>query len=416
MRPPALSSSTATVGFNLRRGREQPFGLAYGAVMRFFDNGAINRIYLHSALLGLSEYGGGAFVLVFLLKANLTLPLVFLSLVAIVLLRLLFRQIVIPFAQIFGIRTALITGLVIGALAFIPIGHVQDAGPMLVLFLVLAGLGDAFYWACFHAMSAKLGDAEMRGAQVSVVQLVYSLSNIAGPLLGGLLQVGAGPVWAFGIAGAVRLLSAWPLLQTPEMVIERSAKISRHSKRFAAQVYFCDGFAQVCAGNAFSLALFMTLGENFQSFGLALAMAAVFGAVMALGIGRMFDLGHHKWSTAIGMTGAGVFVLIAALGYDRPITAVLALAMGAVVGPLYASAFNARVYNLSKLSGDALRFQVWGEGGWDLGGALGGLIAALLTWMGYSLTWPIAMGVLGTLGVWITLHRSYRTGAPSLRV
>ena len=74
--------------------------------MRFFNNSAINRIYLHSALLGLSEYSGGAFVFVFLLKAGIALPIVFLSLAAIVLMRLLFRQMVLPFAYRFGIRAA----------------------------------------------------------------------------------------------------------------------------------------------------------------------------------------------------------------------------------------------------------------------------------------------------------------------
>ena len=384
--------------------------------MRFFDNSAINRIYLHCALLGLSEYSGVAFVFVFLLKTGIALPLVFLSLVAIVLLRLVFRQLVLPFARRFGIRAALIVGIVIGALAYVPIGHVHDFGPLLFAFLTLVALGDAFYWACFHATSAKLGDAEARGAQVSVVQLVYSLSNFAGPLLGGFLQVKAGPVWAFAFAGVIRLLSAWPLLRSPDVAIDPAAKINPTSKLFAAQVYFFDGFGNACAGNAFSLALFITLGENFQSFGLALAAAAIFGAVMGIGIGRLFDLGHHKWSTAIGMCAVCLFVATAALGYHRPVTAVLALALGAIAGPLYASAYNARVYNLSKASGDALRFQVWGEGGWDLGCALGGLIGAVLTWLGFSLMWPIGVGLLGTLGVWFTLHESYRTGEPSLRV
>ena len=382
--------------------------------MRFFDNSAINRIYLHSALLGLSEYSGGAFVFVFLLKAGIALPLVFLSLAAIVLMRLLFRQVVLPFVQRFGIRAALVVGLIIGALSYIPIGFIHDVGPMLVLFLVLLALGDAFYWACFHATSARLGDADARGAQVSVVQLVYSLSNIAGPLIGGFLQVTTGPIWAFLFAGLIRVLSVWPLLSTPNTKIDASAKISGKSKRFAAQVYFFDGFGSSASGNAFALALFVTLGQNFQSFGFALAGAAMFGAVMSLGIGRLFDLGHHKWSTAIGMGALSLFMIAAALGFRNPITAIASLALGAMTGPLYASAYNSRVYNLSKASGDALRFQIWGEGGWDLGCALGSCLAALLVFLGFSFTWPIAIGLLGTAGVWFTLHQSYLKGEPSL--
>ena len=383
--------------------------------MRFFNNSSINRIYLHSALMGLSEYSGSAFVMIFLLKVGIALPLVFLSLAAIVLLRLLFRQMVLPFARRFGIRSTLMLGIGIGTLSYVPIGFVHDVGLMLILFLVLAALGDAFYWACFHATSAKLGDVEARGAQVSGVQLVYSISNIAGPLLGGFLQVAAGPIWAFLFAGLVRLLSAWPLLSTPNTKMDASAKISGHSKRFAAQVYFFDGFGNACVGSAFRLALFITLGENFQSFGVAQATAAIFGAVMGLGIGRLFDLGHHKWSTAIGMIAAALSVVAATLGYMSPIPAVAALALGAIIGPLYNSAYNTRVYNLSKASGDALRFQIWGEGGWDLGAASGCIIAALLMWSGFSFTLPIALGLIGPFGVWFTLHQSYEKEEPSLR-
>ena len=383
--------------------------------MRFFDNGAINRIYLHSALHGLSEYSGGAFVFVFLLKAGIELPVVLLTLAALVLLRLVFRQMVMPFAQRFGIRTTLIVGIGIGALSYIPIGYVNEPGLMLILFLILAALGDAFYWACFHATSARLGDEEMRGAQVSAVQFINALATIVGPLLGGLLQVWAGAVLAFTFAALVKILSALPLLATPNNYPQVDQTIDKKSNRFAAQVYFFDGFGNALAGSTWMLALFITLGESYQAYGLALGGAAIVGAMMGIGTGRMFDLGHHKWSTAIGMTAAASFVVAASLGYHTPITALAALSLGAVTAPLYMSAFNARVYNLSKASGDALRFQIWGEGGWDLGSALGCCIAALLVWQGFSFTWPIAMGLIGPAGVWFTLHQSYLKGEPSLR-
>ena len=398
----------------------RPIGLSSGdalgmQAMRFFNNSSINRIYLHSALRGFSEYSGGAFVFVFLVKAGIALPFVFLSIAAIVLLRLLFRLMVMPFARRFGIRSTLIMGIAIGALAFIPIGFVHDLGPMLALFVLLLAMGDAFYWCCYHATSAKLGDAEARGAQVSVVQMIYAITNIAGPLWGGFLQITAGPVLAFGLAGMIRIFSAWPLLATPDIKIDTSAKIDSKSKRFAAQIYFFDGFGNSCAGFAFTLALFITLGESFQAFGSALAGAAMLGAVMGLGIGRLFDLGHHKWSTRIGMCAVALFMIVAAFGYGHAVTAVAALALGAIAAPLYASAYNARVYNLSKASGDALRFQIWGEGGWDMGCALGSCLAALLIFQGFSFAWPIAIGLVGTAGVWFTLHQSYQIAEPSLR-
>ncbi len=45
--------------------------------MQFFNNGAINRSYVHAGLQTFAENVGGVFVFVFLLKAGLTVPIVF---------------------------------------------------------------------------------------------------------------------------------------------------------------------------------------------------------------------------------------------------------------------------------------------------------------------------------------------------
>ncbi len=383
--------------------------------MRFFENRSINFIYAHSALHGLSEQIGGIFVFVFLLKAGIAPHFVFLSFAAIVLCRLVFRRLAIPFALRFGLRQAFIFGVVVGAIAYVPLGFVNGLSPMLAVFLLIHALGDAFYWSCYHATSAKLGDQESRGAQVSAVQLLYATSAIIGPLIGSSTQIYLGSVFAFTLAGCVRLLSAIPLLQIMNAASITKGIIGTKSKNFAWRIYFFDAVGTVGNSVSWSMALFVTLNQNFQTYGLALSGAAIIGAIMGLGIGRLVDLGHHRWSVAIGMSGIAMFVLTAALGYRDPFTAIIALAMSAAAGPLYASAFNARVYNVAKTSGDALRFHVAGEGGWDVGCALACCAAALMVWRGFDIAWPISVGLIGVTGVWTMLYRSYQNDDPSLR-
>lgn len=383
--------------------------------MRFFGNRSINFIYAHSALHGLSEQIGGIFVFVFLLKAGIAAHFVLLSFAAIVLCRLIFRQLAVPFANRFGLRQAFIFGVVVGAIAYVPLGFVHGLSPMLAVYLIIHALGDAFYWSCYHATTARLGDQESRGAQVSAVQLIYASSAIIGPLIGSSTQIYLGSVFAFTLAGCVRLLSAIPLLQIMQPASIPKGVVDAESKRFAWRIYFFDGLGT--AGNSLSwtMALFITLNQNFQTYGLALSGAAVIGAIMGLGIGRLVDLGHHRWSVALGMSSIGLFVLAAALGYRDPFTAIIALALSAVAGPLYASAFNSRVYNIAQASGDALRFHVVGEGGWDVGCALGCCAAAFMVWRGFDYEWPIAIGLIGIAGVSTVLYRSYKNDDPSLR-
>jgi MFS transporter, DHA1 family, inner membrane transport protein len=383
--------------------------------MKFFENRSINFIYAHSALHGLSEQIGGIFVFVFLLKAGIPAHFVLLSFAAIVLCRLVFRQIAIPFANRFGLRQAFIFGVVVGAIAYIPLGFVHGLSPMLAVFLLIHALGDAFYWSCYHATTARLGDQESRGAQVSAVQLIYASSAIIGPLIGSSTQVYLGSVFAFMLAACVRLLSAVPLLQIMNSTSIPTGVVDTKAKRFAWRIYFFDGVTTAGINLTWTMALFITLNQNFQTYGLALSGAAVIGAIMGLGIGRLVDLGHHRWSVAIGMGVISLFAVAAALGYRDPFTAIIALAVSAVAGPLYASAFNARVYNVAQKSGDALRFHVVGEGGWDLGCALGCCAAALMVWRGFDYGWPIGIGIIGVAGVSTVLYRSYQNDDPSLR-
>jgi MFS family permease len=383
--------------------------------MKFFANRSINFVYAHSALHGLSEQLGGIFVFVFLLKAGIAPHLVLLSFAAIVLCRLVFRQIAVPFAIRFGLRQAFIFGVVVGAIAYVPLGFVDGLTPVLGIFLIIHALGDAFYWACYHATTARLGDQASRGAQVSAVQLIYASSAIIGPLIGSTTQVYLGSVFAFSLAGCVRLLSALPLLRVMNTIEIPNSIIDIGSKRFAWRIYFFDGVGTAGNNLAWTMALFITLNQNFQTYGLALSAAAFIGAVMGLGVGRLVDLGHHRWSVAIGMSGIAVFVLAAAFGYREPFTAIIALMLSAVASPLYASAFNARVYNVAQESGDALRFHVSGEGGWDVGCALGCCLAAFLVWRGFGYGWAIAIGLIGIAGVSTVLSRSYIIEVPSLR-
>lgn len=384
--------------------------------MVYFANSAINRLYAHTALQGLAENAGGAFVFVYLLRAGFGVPTVLCTLAALLMFRLGFRQVVVPFAKHWGVRAGIILGTLLVAISYVALAFVDAPDFRLAIYMLLAACGEAFYWACFHAAMASLGDNHARGAQASAIQLVYALTSVVGPLAGGFALALLGPKAAFFTAAAVQVLAIWPCRQLPEMMISPESRLDASAARTAAMAYFCDGL--LSAGNAFSwsLALFITLGEKFQSYGLAQALAALCGAVMALGLGQLIDRGHPKRSAAIGLSCMGLAVLFKAVAYHSTFSAILALAAGAVAGPIYSSAYNARIYNLAKASGDALRFHVSGEGGWDFGAALGAVAAASLVQLGFGFSWPIALALLGLAGVGAVIRQSYQKPVPSLRV
>ena len=381
--------------------------------MRFFNNSSINRIYLHTGLQSFAFNAGGAFIFVYLLKAGLAVPLVFMTIATVVLARLIIRRGVVPVVKRIGLRNGLILGSVLDAASFLVLANVHGLGPWLVGYVALSSIGTSFYWTCYHASVARLGDEEHRGAQVSAREAIFALTGIFGPLFGGFVLTSFGPVYAFVAAAIFSAMAAIPLMGVPVMAILPEAQISREAKIFAATLTFSDGLVAVAVNFAWRVILFKTLGENFNAYGSALAMASLVGAIMGLGVGRLFDLGHHKRSLQIGLVAMVGAIVAEAFGYATPFTAIIANMVGAVAGPLYMSAIMAPLYNVGKSSGCAFRFNVAGENGFDTGAGLGCFIAALMAWAGFSFFWPLLLGLVGCLGVYIILHHK---AVPSLRV
>ena len=384
--------------------------------MTYFANRTINRLYAHCALQSFAEYSGGLFVSAYLIKQGISIPVVFLAVAGFVLLRMIFRQSLMPFARTFGLRNALVAGSMLVGLGYVPLAFVQSIGLMLWLHLIIGAFGESWYWSSFHALSATYGDQERRGSQTSAVQLIYAVNFIAGPFLGGLLLTVFGPLAAFSVSGIAMVASTIPLLGAPNLALAEGRELRPDARRFARRIYAADGFTGSITMIASRLALFLILGESFQSFGSALAFAGLFGAVLGLGLGKLIDNGHGQKSTPFAIGLGGFDVLFRSFAVANTVTAVAAQAFGAVIGPLYSSAYNSRVYNISKTSGDPLQFQIAGEGGWDMGAAAGALLAAFLTWQAVAWPWIITMGLLGTGSALLILSRSYSIGEPSLRL
>jgi hypothetical protein len=372
--------------------------------MRFFDNNAINWIYVHTGLQSFAFNSGSAFVFVYLLKEGMGLPLVFVTISAMILARLGFRQAVVPLVKRIGLRNGLMLGTMIDASGFLFLANVHSVGPWLIAYVTLAACGTAFYWTCYHACVARLGDAEHRGAQVSAREAVFALTGIVGPLFGGFVLTIFGPFYAFVAAAIFNALAVLPLMKTPSMPILPELKVARDAKLFGFGMAFSDGLVALAVNFGWRIVLFITLGENFNAFAGAIAIASLAGAVMGLGVGRLIDLGHHKRSVQIGLTFMVCAILAEALGYTTVWGAVIANMIGAVAGPLYMSAIMAPLYNVGKASACTFRFNVVAENGFDLGAGLGCLMAAGLAWAGFSSFWLIILGLVGCLGVHLVLR------------
>ena len=377
--------------------------------MAYLTNRAINLLNVHFALHALVMNGAGVFWAVYLLKAGVPTPAVFGSLALLLAARFLFRPTILLLAPRFGLRALLAFGTVFSALQYLVLAEVRGVDLMLLLLCIVGAIGDTFYWTCYHAYFAALGDIEHRAKQVSAREAISACSAIAGPLIGGWALMTLGPRAAFGAAAVVQVLCALPFLGTPAVKVERAVQGGFVSALPGVLLFAADGW--IAAGYLFAwqIALFLALGENFSTFGGVLALAALVGAIAGLFLGKHIDAGRGLPAVWLTIGSLAAVTILRAISTQDVAMAVIANALGALAVCLYMPTVMTPVYNLSKRSPCPLRFHVATEGGWDIGGASGCLAAAILSALGVPLSFTILLSLAGT-GLSIYVLRHYYSG------
>jgi hypothetical protein len=156
-----------------------------------------------------------------------------------------------------------------------------------------------------------------------------------------------------------------------------------------------------------SLALFTTLGSNFEIYGGAMALSGLVAAVLGLAAGRVLDRGHgdRLLSVVTIIMVAGIAARVLAIGNGTG--AVLVNAFSVVAVSLYIPVVMNTMYNRAHRLGP-LRFHFFTESGWDVGGIIGCTLAALVASQGLSLGYAMLPSFLGMLAIQRYVSRAER--------
>lgn len=376
--------------------------------MAFLANRTINLVNLHYAIHSVAMGGGAAFVAAFLLKNGIAPPLVLGSIALILAARFILRPIAIVFAIRYGLRQLLIAGSILSALQYPVLAEVHEVGGILVAFCLLGALGDTVYWSSYHAYFALVGDDDNRGKHVGTREAVVAIIGIFAPLAAGYLLETAGPRIAFGLTALVVALSALPLAWTPDFNVARKAPADAVKAALpAALISLGDGITAGGYHFAWQIVLFVALGADLMAFGGALALAALVGAAAGIALGSSIDAGHGRRALRIGVGALALVAVFRAAASGDPSLAIIANALGALAGCLYVPAVMTAVYTIGRRAPCTFRFYVVMEGGWDIGGAVGLGIAALLVACGLPLWTAVLVTLPGAALVYIRVRRFY---------
>lgn len=380
--------------------------------MAYFRNIAVNLLNLHYGIHSIAMSSGGAFYAAYLLKAGVSAPGVLAAFALILGGRFVIRPIVIPLAVRWGMRPMVIAGTLLSALQYPLLAEVHGIGWILFALCLISSLGDTVYWSSYHAYFAALGDHAHRGQQVSAREALAAIVGIVSPLATGWALVALGPRVAFGAAAVVLLIAALPLLWTPDVAVARRVPGAFKAAIPGVLLFIADGWISTGFYFVWQIALFLSLRENFLAYGSALAVAALVGAISGLLLGRHIDAGHGTRAAWLALGGMAMLLALRAVAVDHVALAVIANALGSLSVCLYIPTLMTALYNQAKCAPCILRFHVAAEGGWDIGGGSGCLVAALLIGFGAPLSAGILLSLLGTAGSFVLLRRYYDAQAP----
>jgi len=353
---------------------------------------------LHFGLYQFSCAMAGGFAGAYLLQQGLSLPQALASFAALLAVRFVLRCLSLVLVRRVGVRGAMIAGAAVLATQFWPLIHARD--PLwLALWLFIVALGESLYWPCYHSAVAVTGAPDSRGRELGLRNAIGAMAGITGPLVGGVLLQRFGPAVDFGLAAGITLAAIPPLLlmaplKAGEIPSLREAlrTVDRRSlKAFAADGYISGGLML-----AWPMALFVSLGSQYESLGVANALASLVGAGVGLVAGRVIDAGRRDRALVwVSLALVASFAFRAFASWS-PLAAHISNATGAAVIGVYTTVLMSLIYDRAKGSGAAYRFHFAMEGGWDAGAALGclaGAAAALATGVPSLATLPSVLGV-----------------------
>jgi DHA1 family inner membrane transport protein len=375
--------------------------------MAFFRNSTVNLLNLHYGIHSIAMTGGGAFYAVYLVKAGVPLPGVLASFALILGGRFVIRPAVVPIAARWGMRVLVVAGTILSALQYLVIAEVHGVGWPLLVLCFTSALGDTFYWTSYHAYFASLGDREHRGHQVGVREAISAVVGIVSPIVTGWVLVTFGAHAAFWATSGIQMLSALPMIWTPDVPVARHVAGAYRAAIPGMLMFLADGW--ISAGYLFvwQIALFLSLGQSFLAYGGALAIAALVGAIGGLLLGRHIDAGHGNRAVWLAYGGLAFVTVLRAAAHGHAAIAIAANALGSLEACLYIPTLMTAVYNQAKRAPCTLRFHMAAEGAWDVGSASGCLVAALLVALGVPLSVGILLSLIGTAGGFILLRRYY---------
>ena len=191
-------------------------------------------------------------------------------------------------------KTLLALSSFIQITAYLLLYHVDKSGTLLYVTGALLGLGNAFFWLCYHSILATITIKKYRGEELSIENLIRVVVTISGPFIGGIIITTYGFHILFIIAACCMISSLIPLsalkIKKPRVAHLNKNPISVRDMG----ALFGNAILQLSEAIFWPLYLF-TLLSSYLGLGGVISGASLVSGIYVLFIGKLSDRHKKKW-------------------------------------------------------------------------------------------------------------------------
>lgn len=236
-----------------------------------------------------------------------------------------------------------------------------------VLLFVIAlvhAFSTSFYWLSYHTLFAGDGLVDNLGKEVGVQKIIERISNISGPLLGGIIITIWGFQALFGVALVVVVISTIPFFFMGKHKHKEKVSWKVVSKWFGNKEHrneIVGILGRQIDDKAVSLFLplfaFLIVG-TFAKQGLVESVSLVLGTISVYVAGKVFDKKRSRKIFEFGVISTSFFTLVR--GFAQTFGQLLVLGgLRRIVSPFYWVNFDTLWYRKSRYDDEsALMFAV----------------------------------------------------------
>ncbi len=164
---------------------------------------------------------------------------------------------------------------------------------------IFFALQKSWFWPAFNADIAVNAKRSQRGREIGVLTALVQVAFIGGPLLGGVISERFGFSSLFIAAGALVLLSSYPLFSSPDIYAKREFTFKRLwqvCRKYFRNFFGYWGFAEdLMLMSLWPIYMYIVV-RDFESLGLISTIATIVGTVIMLYVGMIIDRqgGRHR--------------------------------------------------------------------------------------------------------------------------